>query len=195
MTRSTGKANGEVGMVTHIMVSISLANGGLTLLLCASICCYEGWFVNGKRNGKGNFVGRHGDRYVGEWKNNKKHGRGSWRGNGFEYDGMFVHGRPLKKKYCGMFHFLSERDGILLGTEYLRMVEKELYEKISVENQMCCILIPEQRGAGGHEEEIHEEEIQEEDEELPSLLDLNQSQWERNEATEIRQEDDASSQP
>ena len=93
MTRSTGKANGEVGMVTHIMVSISLANGGLTLLSCASICCYEGWFVNGKRNGKGNFVGRHGDRYVGEWKDDKKHGKGQWRSRyGDAYIGEYLDG-------------------------------------------------------------------------------------------------------
>ena len=46
--------------------------------------------MDGKREGSGEFVGKDGERYTGEWKNDKKHGRGNWRSrDGDTYDGEF----------------------------------------------------------------------------------------------------------
>ena len=44
--------------------------------------------MNGRRNGKGMFVGKDGERYAGEWKDDKKHGKGQWRSRyGDAYNG------------------------------------------------------------------------------------------------------------
>ncbi|MBO5584337.1 MAG: OmpA family protein [Prevotella sp.] len=46
---------------------------------------YEGYLTNGKRNGMGLFYYKNGDRYVGEWKNDKISGRGMMRKNLLPY--------------------------------------------------------------------------------------------------------------
>ena len=37
---------------------------------------YDGWWVNGKREGQGIYFYANGDRYEGDWKNDCKHGKG-----------------------------------------------------------------------------------------------------------------------
>ena len=37
---------------------------------------YEGDFANGKREGKGKYITKDGEYYIGEWLNDLKHGKG-----------------------------------------------------------------------------------------------------------------------
>ena len=51
---------------------------------------YVGEWKNGKMNGQGTFTGKTGSTYVGEWRNNKKHGRGTYRyPDGSKVDGIW----------------------------------------------------------------------------------------------------------
>ena len=70
--------------------------------------------MDGKREGSGELVGKDGERYKGEWKSDKKHGRGHWRSqDGDTYDGHFVDGLPStqsKHRDCGA---IVHEDGIV----------------------------------------------------------------------------------
>ena len=51
---------------------------------------YIGEWKNGKKHGQGTFTYPDGRKYVGEWKNGKKHGQGTWTSpNGKKYVGEF----------------------------------------------------------------------------------------------------------
>ena len=51
---------------------------------------YVGEWKNGKMNGQGTFTSKTGSTYVGEWRNNKKHGRGTYRyPDGSKVDGIW----------------------------------------------------------------------------------------------------------
>ena len=56
---------------------------------------YEGDFVNDKREGNGKFIWKTGQYYIGQWKNNRKHGKGAdynKKGN-LVYEGDYVNGK------------------------------------------------------------------------------------------------------
>jgi hypothetical protein len=55
---------------------------------------YEGYWVNGRREGKGTMLWSSGERYEGEWVQGKKEGKGvqTFR-NGYKYVGNFVDDR------------------------------------------------------------------------------------------------------
>ena len=52
---------------------------------------YDGEFINGNREGKGKYIFENGEYYIGELKNNLKHGKGiMYYSNGnIKYDGEF----------------------------------------------------------------------------------------------------------
>ncbi|WP_443644493.1 hypothetical protein ABXT66_04655 [Candidatus Levibacter sp. Uisw_134_01] len=62
---------------------------------------YNGFFKNNKRHGQGTYHHKNGDKYSGNWKNSKKHGRGTytWK-NGNKYVGQWqnsnMHGQGVK---------------------------------------------------------------------------------------------------
>ena len=62
---------------------------------------YNGFFKNNKRHGQGTYYHKNGDKYSGNWKNSKKHGRGTytWK-NGNKYVGQWqnsnMHGQGVK---------------------------------------------------------------------------------------------------
>ena len=62
---------------------------------------YSGFFKNNKRHGQGTYYHKNGDKYSGNWKNSKKHGRGTytWK-NGNKYVGQWqnsnMHGQGVK---------------------------------------------------------------------------------------------------
>ena len=56
---------------------------------------YVGQFKNGKRHGQGIFTFVNGDKYVGEFKNGKPHGQGTFTyTSGEKYVGEFKNGKP-----------------------------------------------------------------------------------------------------
>ena len=59
---------------------------------------YVGEFKDGKRHGQGTYTHANGDKYVGEWKDGKFHGQGEkfWA-NGDKYVGGFKDGELLLK--------------------------------------------------------------------------------------------------
>ncbi len=62
---------------------------------------FEGWFINGKKNGRGKYTWANGDVYDGMWKDGKRCGRGriSWS-NGASFDGEWLDGMMVEGKYC-----------------------------------------------------------------------------------------------
>jgi hypothetical protein len=57
-----------------------------------------GDWVDGKRQGKGEFIYSSGAKYEGEWKENKKHGQGRYISqNGRIYEGLFENDRAVKE--------------------------------------------------------------------------------------------------
>ena len=62
---------------------------------------YNGFFKNNKRHGQGTYHHKNGDKYSGNWKNSKKHGRGTyiWK-SGIKYVGQWqnsnMHGQGVK---------------------------------------------------------------------------------------------------
>ena len=62
---------------------------------------YSGFFKNNKRHGQGTYYHKNGDKYSGNWKNSKKHGLGTyiWK-NGNKYVGQWqnsnMHGQGVK---------------------------------------------------------------------------------------------------
>jgi len=73
---------------------------------------YKGWWLNGKRTGKGTYTWKNGDEYVGGWIDDKRTGKGTytWK-NGDEHVGEFVDG---KKHGQGTFKWKN-------GDEYVGM--------------------------------------------------------------------------
>lgn len=67
---------------------------------------YEGNYVDGKRNGKGTYFYKNGDRYEGDWRENEKHGLGTmiYEKDG-EYFGRFENGRRHGE---GVFTYKSQ---------------------------------------------------------------------------------------
>ena len=70
----------------------------------ANVDKYVGEFKDDKRNGQGTFTSSNGDKYVGEWKNNKENGlgtlyasNGSVASQGIWADGSFVRSAPAQQ--------------------------------------------------------------------------------------------------
>ena len=64
---------------------------------------YQGEMVNGKKEGKGTYLFKNGDKYEGYWKNNKMEGKGVYQSNdGAKYDGDWVGG---KKEGQGIYYY------------------------------------------------------------------------------------------
>lgn len=61
---------------------------------------FEGYFINGKKNGRGKYTWANGDVYDGMWKDDKRTGRGriSWS-NGAFFDGEWLDGTMTEGKY------------------------------------------------------------------------------------------------
>ena len=56
---------------------------------------YVGEYKDGKKHGQGTYTSHVGTKYVGEWKNGKKHGQGTetWS-SGWKYVGEWREGKP-----------------------------------------------------------------------------------------------------
>ena len=55
---------------------------------------YQGYFMNGKRNGEGTYKWPNGDEYKGEWFNGKQNGEGTYKWpNGNVYKGEWSNGK------------------------------------------------------------------------------------------------------
>lgn len=64
------------------------------LLFSSSLQAQTGCTIGDCENGKGRFVYKNGDKYIGEFKNSVPHGRGAYYGvNGSVYKGPFVNGK------------------------------------------------------------------------------------------------------
>ena len=69
---------------------------------------YEGYFVEGKREGKGTYRYINGDVYTGNFVDNKKHGLGTLTYSGFgEYKGFWENGRRHGE---GIFKYFKTND-------------------------------------------------------------------------------------
>jgi len=84
---------------------------------------YKGQIKNGKRSGKGIYINSDGQKYNGDWLNNRYHGYGTLNFNGKKYEGEFKNGKRNGKgihtckylKYDGEWKN-DRQNGI--GTEY-----------------------------------------------------------------------------
>lgn len=84
-------STGDTGIYTGEVVK-KIANGSGTLLL-NNKCKYEGSFVNGLREGKGNFTWPDGTMYSGDWKADKQTGNASLIiFDGGKYEGEYADG-------------------------------------------------------------------------------------------------------
>lgn len=56
---------------------------------------YEGMFINGKREGLGEYrYNKNKDIYIGQWQNDRKHGQGSFKLDSFDFDGVWENDEP-----------------------------------------------------------------------------------------------------
>jgi hypothetical protein len=93
---------------------------------------YEGEIHNGQANGKGKLTLDDGRRYVGEFKDNQRHGQGTWTVEGFKYTGGWqndsYHGQgtetyPRGRKYVGEF-----KDGFRNGQGIMTLPDGRKFE-------------------------------------------------------------------
>lgn len=62
---------------------------------------YVGYFLNNKRHGQGTYYSNSGSRYEGEWKEGEQHGQGTYYwANGNRYVGSFVNGNMQGQGTC-----------------------------------------------------------------------------------------------
>ena len=55
---------------------------------------YKGYYLNGLRDGQGEFIWNNGEAYNGDWKNGMKHGQGRWTGpGGNSYEGSWANNK------------------------------------------------------------------------------------------------------
>ena len=73
---------------------------------------YIGDFINNKIEGIGKFIWEDGNYYIGEWKNNMKHGRGTiyYKNGTIKYEGDFING-----KFEGNGIYIFEDGGFYIG--------------------------------------------------------------------------------
>ena len=65
---------------------------------------YEGVFINDKREGNGKYIYENGEYYIGECKNNLKHGKGTeyYKNGNIKYEGDFINDKfEGNGKYIG----------------------------------------------------------------------------------------------
>ena len=95
---------------------------------------YEGYYKNGKRNGKGTYTWSDGEKYTGQWKDGDMHGKGVLiTANKYKYEGDFAydlpHGQgtmttPDGTKYVGGF-----ANGAMNGTGTIYNPHQKKYIK------------------------------------------------------------------
>ena len=59
-------------------------------------------FINGKREGNGKYIFEDGEYYIGEFKNNKRNGKGIeyYKNGNIKYEGEFINGEFVNKIWC-----------------------------------------------------------------------------------------------
>ena len=86
---------------------------------------YVGEVKNGKRHGQGTYTGTNGEIYVGEWKKSKRHGRGTYtHADGTVEVGIYKKDRLVKK--------ISEDTSAKEKIELTSMIDKAKDDKINV---------------------------------------------------------------
>jgi hypothetical protein len=70
---------------------------------------YTGEWENDERHGKGIYIYKNGDIYEGEWKDNKRHGKGiyKWKGGDF-FEGEWRNDTKYNGRLYKLEHLLSE---------------------------------------------------------------------------------------
>ena len=88
---------------------------------------YEGDFLNGYRTGTGSYVYNDGDKYTGEWKRNKRHGKGKL----FNYEEKILYGI-----YEGEWQDDVQNGYGCYQFKYPKEVENDIYSGQWVNNMM-----------------------------------------------------------
>ena len=59
-------------------------------------------FINGKREGNGKYIFEDGEYYIGEFKNDKRNGKGIeyYKNGNIKYEGEFINGEFVNKIWC-----------------------------------------------------------------------------------------------
>ena len=94
---------------------------------------YKGYWENDKAEGNGEFVHSSGDKYVGNWHDNKRHGRGIYKSiDGKEYEGYWKNDKPNGEGKeiieNGNIYIGSFSEGLKNGIGRLQMKNGCLYE-------------------------------------------------------------------
>lgn len=72
--------------IVEVVVQVQRAKSGSGVLNYTNGNRYEGEYENDKRHGHGTLYYANGDKYVGQWKNDQKHGSGNFKWK----NGIFV---------------------------------------------------------------------------------------------------------
>ena len=85
---------------------------------------YVGEWKDSKRNGQGTYTYADGDKYVGEYKDNEFHGQGTYTWpDGHKESGLYYDGELLENK-CKNF-------GFNIGTAYSKRCQEIMFDEYS----------------------------------------------------------------
>ncbi|MGH1338911.1 MAG: caspase family protein [Aureispira sp.] len=123
------------------------------MLLQTDVQAQKGCTIGDCENGKGRFIYKNGDKYIGEFKNSVPHGRGAYYGkNGSVYKGPFVNGKrqgygtfiwAAGEKYIGEYkNNMRHGEGIYTfkdGTEQKGVWKDGTFVRELVEKQTAIV--------------------------------------------------------